>query len=152
MNEGLKLALSGDVVALPVLATVVGSILRHNPGVSLEVCVWTRAGLPADFTAGRLRVEFREASEKWGAGGGRFPVEMFDKFEVVTAKPEWSRCLMWGWDMVCKGDLSELWESHVAGKCGAFVDGRRGKRRGSWEWDDRLPRESGGGMLSALVV
>jgi hypothetical protein len=139
MSDSLKLALSGDHRAMPVFSTLIGSVRRHNPDRHLEVAIWTRGARPEGFRSAGLSVEFFEVEEPWGRGKGRFPAEMFDKFEVVSRKPEWDKCLAWGWDMVCKGSLEDLWARDLYGYAGAFVPARR--RRGGWEWDQRLPAE-----------
>jgi lipopolysaccharide biosynthesis glycosyltransferase len=141
MNDALRVVMSGDLVALPVLATCIGSLVRHTVRERVEVDVYTRAAaLPDDVVGDRLRVHFRRPPRAVECNLGRLPSEMFDRLWVMEDRPEWVRCLVWDWDMVAVGGIDGMYDVEMAGRYGAYVVSPKGAtylqnkwvQRGAW--------------------
>jgi len=141
MNGPLRVVMSGDLVALPVLATCIGSLVRHSARERVEVDVYTRAAaLPDDVETDGLRVHFRRPPRAVECNLGRLPSEMFDRLWVMEDRQEWDRCLVWDWDMVAVGGVDAMYDVEMAGRYGAYVVSPKGAtylgnkwvKRGAW--------------------
>ena len=122
LDEPLRVVMSGDLMALPMLSTCVASIVRHTLCKRVEVDIYTRAiALPEDIVTERLTVHFRRPPQSVECSQGRLPSEMFDRLWVMEERTEWSRCLVWDWDMIAVGNIDEMYNVEMEDQYGAYV-------------------------------
>lgn len=132
--------MSGDVAALPILPTVIASVMRHT-SMNVRAFIYVRFKPPGDLISsdGRLNVTFAEAEKVKCGDGRRIPSEMFDRFAILGETID--RVLILDWDQLVLSSVDEYYLSDFQGMYCSLADGRRGWSFGHWANETMYPPE-----------